>query len=147
MHDENSAVSDACKDKFNNIYDACIYSTSYEVIRNRLNCSFALFLFNPDHELQKNESNECEIQDVSSDKSATVFYDILSEANQGKRLIIAKHILNVHIRIRYSFIKIFHLIGEMSEEVSKHCSKACTYLDVAYGYPFIYDAKNGSDSL
>ena len=26
------------------------------------------------------------------------------------------------------------------------CSKACTYLDVTYGYPFIYELKNGSPS-
>ena len=35
----------------------------------------------------------------------------------------------------------------MSENVSKQCSKACTSLDVSYGYPFIYQAKDGSESF
>ena len=35
----------------------------------------------------------------------------------------------------------------MSEDASKQCSKACTSLDVAYGYPFIYQATDGSESF
>ena len=27
------------------------------------------------------------------------------------------------------------------------CSNACTHLDVVYGYPFIYEVKNGSSSF
>ena len=41
----------------------------------------------------------------------------------------------------------YRFIGEMSEDVSKQCSKACTSLDVSYGYPFIYQAKDGSESF
>ena len=35
----------------------------------------------------------------------------------------------------------------MSDEVSRYCFDACTSLDVTYGYPFIYEARNGSDSF
>ena len=77
-------MSDACKDKFNDMYDACIYFESYKAIQDKLNCSFGLFLFNYDYEMAKNESRECELHDVASNISATVFHHILSEANQGK---------------------------------------------------------------
>ena len=33
-------------------------------------------------------------------------------------------------------------LGSASEEISKKCLKACTYLDITYGYPFIYDVKS-----
>ena len=35
-------------------------------------------------------------------------------------------------------------LGFVSEEISMKCSKACTYLDITYGYPFIYDVTDGS---
>ena len=66
------------------MYDACIYLASHKVIQNKLNCSFGLFLFNYDYEMAKNEARECEIHDVASNISATVFQHILSKANQGK---------------------------------------------------------------
>ena len=66
------------------MYDECIYSASNQAIRDQLNCSLGLFSLNTNYELAQNESRECEIQDVASNTSATVFYDILNECNQGK---------------------------------------------------------------
>ena len=41
-------------------------------------------------------------------------------------------------------LNFFLFLGLLNDDVAKQCSKACTYLDVDYGYPFIYDVKNGS---
>ena len=35
-------------------------------------------------------------------------------------------------------------LGQFRNEKARECSKACTIIEVTYGYPFVYDAKKDS---
>lgn len=38
-------------------------------------------------------------------------------------------------------------LGQFGDETAKQCSRACTNLEVSFGYPFIYEAKKNSSGF